>query len=69
MSFEMQLKRDGKWHSIGTKSGIYRYPDRESAERMLSICYPDQLRSERLGGEQEVRVVEVDHPANMEEHR
>ena len=37
----------------------YEYGTREEAESMLRICYPDQLRDQRLGGEETVRVVEV----------
>jgi hypothetical protein len=71
MSYEMQVRVGDEWRSVRATDGKepYRYPDRKSAERMLRICYPDQLCEQRLGGPLTVRVVEVSAPANMEEYR
>uniref|UniRef100_A0A6H1ZV49 Uncharacterized protein n=1 Tax=viral metagenome TaxID=1070528 RepID=A0A6H1ZV49_9ZZZZ len=70
LSWEMQVLVDGEWRSVkpGGSSEPYRYPDKESAARMLRICYPDQLREARLGGEPTVRLIGVEAPANMEEY-
>jgi len=68
MSWEMQVRMKDEWGSVScTGSDVpYRYPDRASAEKMLKICYPDQCRDIRLGGEPEVRVIESPEPTNMD---
>jgi hypothetical protein len=38
----------------------YRYPTKQEAEHMRRLCYPDQVREERLGGDPVTRVVEED---------
>jgi len=37
----------------------YRYDTKDEARRMLAICYPDQLREERLSGTPFSKIVEV----------
>jgi hypothetical protein len=71
MSWEMQVKVGDEWRSVRPTGSEdpYRYPDKESAAKMLRICYPDQLREARLGGDPVVRLKEVEEPANMEEYR
>ena len=70
VSYEMQLLVDDEWKGIRAtrKEKPYRYPDRASAEYMLRICYPDQHRDQRLGGDRVVRVVEVNEEANMDKY-
>jgi hypothetical protein len=69
-SWEMQIKIGDPedWVSI-TETGAeepYRYPNRNQAEYMLGICYPDLMRAQRLGDEEQARVVMVEHPPNTE---
>lgn len=63
VKFAMQVVLwGGKFHDIGPAGEPrYEYDTREEAERMLRICYPDQLRLDRLDGTPgaRVRVVEV----------
>jgi len=68
MSWEMQVLVKDKWRSVhpSCREEPYRYADRASAEKMLKICYPDQCRDIRLGGEPEVRVIESSEPTNTE---
>ena len=42
-----------------TREPAYLYATKEQAEYDLQICYPDQLRNQRLGDEATVHVVEV----------
>lgn len=57
--YYMQVKIAGNWVLIAPTNGEpYKYGTKEEAERMLGICYPDQVRAHRLGGEQVARVVE-----------
>jgi hypothetical protein len=62
MSWAMQIHIENRgWFDVTPtlSNKPYSYDTREEAEKMLSICYPDQLREERLGGPQVVRVLEV----------
>jgi len=60
MKFRMQALVGRTWTDICPSGGEpYEYDTREGAETMLRICYPDQLREERLGAPQTVRVREV----------
>lgn len=55
----MQVKVAGNWVLIAPTNGQpYKYSTKAEAEHMLAICYPDQIRSQMLGGEQVVRVAE-----------
>lgn len=57
--YYMQAKVAGNWVLIAPTNGQpYQYGTKAEAERMLAICYPDQIREHRLGGAQAVRVVE-----------
>lgn len=57
--YYMQVKVAGEWVLIAPTNGQpYKYGTKAEAERMLGICYPDQIREHRLGGQQVVRVVE-----------
>ena len=61
MGYRMQVKVDGVFKNVrpsGSQSP-YDYDTRLEAERMLDICYPDQCRAQRLGGETMVRMVGV----------
>lgn len=61
----MQILRDGEWlWSHPTGGNRYEYPSREDAYHMLSICYPDQLRAQRLGGNKVVRVQQIEENQN-----
>jgi len=60
MVWIMELKINGKWRPIRPTNGnVYTFETKEEARRMLNICYPDQCREQRLGGEITVRVSEV----------
>lgn len=54
----MQVKlRDGTWswvHPVNAER--YEYPTKTMAEEMLNICYPEQVRAQKLGGLPSVRV-------------
>ena len=55
--YGMQVLLEGYWIWVAPLNGQpYQYPTEEEAYEMLSICYPDQIRSHRLGGEEKVRV-------------
>ena len=62
MKYLFQIKKpDGKWASVRPSGGKpYEYDTRAEAERMADICYPDQRREARLGGETTVRVIPKD---------
>ena len=49
----MQLQNEeGEWVSIHQKGcDPYTYETRQEAHRMLEICYPDQCRLNRIGGD------------------
>lgn len=60
MPWIMEVKTRGVWLAVHPSSGKrYEYATEGEARDMLRICYPDQLREERLGGEQVARVREV----------
>jgi len=44
--------KEKRWIPVAPASGgkPYEYATRQQAEHMLHICYPDQLREDRLGG-------------------
>lgn len=55
-----QIKINDEWLWCSTSSGErYEYPSQQKASEMASICYPDQIREHRLGGECRVRVRET----------
>ena len=56
--FTMQLLTEDGWQDVkGSMSHHpYEFDTQLEAEHMLHICYPEQLRNERIGGEQTVRV-------------
>ena len=57
MAFGIQIKIKGEWLNVAPTGGDpYRYATKPEAEHILWICYPDQLRTQRLGGEVTVRV-------------
>lgn len=57
--FYMQIKIAGNWVLVAPTNGQpYKFGTRDEAENMLRICYPDQVRSARLGGERTVRIAE-----------
>jgi len=70
MPWIMELKTGtDKWAAIGPSGGKrYEYATEDEARRMLGICYPDQLREERLGGAQRVRVREAPVKYRIEFH-
>lgn len=62
MAWRMQVKSKAHgWQDVSpTATGRpYEYDTRDEAEYVLRISYPDQVREQRLGGEEVVRVVEV----------
>lgn len=71
-SFEMQVRSPAtgdEWKSVGPSPGKkppYRFPTRGQARYQMRICYPDQVREVRLGGEAHVRIVSVDEPPNFD---
>ncbi len=59
--FKIQIKLDGVWCDIHQPNRPpYLWPKREDAERMLEMCYPDQMREQRLYAIEFGRVTEVD---------
>jgi hypothetical protein len=55
--YGLQHKKDGSWRWVGPVGGnVYEYGHEVEATCMLNILYPDELRAERLGAPQEVRV-------------
>ncbi len=60
--FGIQVKVNGVWCFMCPSFGKpYQYPTQDEASRMMHICYPDQIREHRLGGEGVVRVKEFDN--------
>lgn len=48
------------WYAVhGGNGEPYSYPTARRAGHMLRVCYPEQLRDARLGGDPEVRITEV----------
>ena len=60
--FGVQLHLDGEWqwiHPVARypeKPKPYTFPTEEAAESCMRMCYPDQVRQQRLGGKVKVRV-------------
>ena len=55
--YGMQLLLDVYWVWVAPANGMpYQYSSEEEAYNMLCMCYPDQVRAERLGGKKKVRV-------------
>lgn len=63
MPWQMQIKvyvnGERKFQSVHLDGKPYEYPTEDKAWEMLNICYPDQIREQRLFGEELVRVVEL----------
>lgn len=58
--FGFQVKINGQWLWVCTSSGSrYEYETEDKAQQRMEMCYPDQIREARLGGEQKVRVKEI----------
>lgn len=62
MAWQMQIMTfvEGKrqFQSVRHTGGkVYEYPTADQAWHMLDICYPDQIREQRLFGEELVRVI------------
>jgi len=70
MSWVMLVRVDEEWKPVRPTGGEdpYRFPDKETAARMLRISYPDQLREARLGAEPTVCIKEVDEDPNCEKY-
>lgn len=61
MSWGMQILVKGEWLWIAPANGSrYEFPTEAKACEMLGICYPDQVREHKLGGEKKVRVKEIE---------
>ena len=55
-----QIKKEDKWLWVSTSSGVrYEYDTRDEAYSMSYMCYPDQWREQRLGGEKQVRIKQI----------
>ncbi len=51
MAWVMELKIYGKWTPISMQNKPpYEYDTAKEALNMLRICYPDQVRNDRLSG-------------------
>ena len=61
MGYQIQIKMDGNWYSVrrDKKSKPYEYETETEAWNMMNICYPDQVRSQKLGKDKTVRVIHV----------
>lgn len=62
MGFQIQIKLGDNWHSVrkDAKSQPYEYETETEAWNMMNICYPDQVRAQRLGRDKTVRVIHVE---------
>jgi hypothetical protein len=59
--YRIQVRIGTQWQDLRPAGGQpYRYPTKQEAEHMRRLCYPDQVREERLGGDPVTRVVEED---------
>lgn len=61
MTFRIQVKVNGRFTDLrrGGAGPPYEFEEREQAELAMRLCYPDQLREQRLGGPETVKVVEA----------
>jgi hypothetical protein len=61
MQINMGTESEPKWVSVSQKDKPpYEYETEDDARRMLRICYPDQVREDRLMGREVLtRVIEV----------
>lgn len=59
--FQMQVKIADQWRSVRPSGGEpYEYATVEEAAAMIRMCYPDQLREDRLEAAAErVRIFDV----------
>ena len=55
--YGIQVRIDGHWIWIAPVNGQpYKYDTEDEAKSMMHICYPDQVREAKFGGEKVVRV-------------
>ena len=55
--FGVQVKVNGDWSWLHPTEGKpYRFTTEDAAYSCMIMCYPDQVRSHRLGGDSTVRV-------------
>lgn len=67
MKYRIQLLVKGQWVDLAPaslaarriRSTPYEFDTYEDAVEMAEICYPDQMRSARLGGPETVRVAQA----------
>lgn len=63
--YGFQININGDWLWVGTSSGNrYEYATEREAYDMMSMCYPDRLREQRLGGTTKVRVQQIPEKHN-----
>ena len=61
----MQVNLGGTWTWVHPSGGKrYEYPTKDRAQYMLEICYPDQIREQKLGGPITVRVQGISDEAD-----
>lgn len=56
----VQIKKDGQWLWVRTSNGVrYEYRTAAEAATRMEMCYPDQVREQRLGEHLKVRVAKI----------
>ena len=62
MQVNLGTEEKPNWKSVSKEgSPPYEFDSEESAERMLEICYPDQVMEDRLDDKEvRVRVIKVE---------
>jgi len=57
-----QIKRGEHWLWVCSSSGVrYAFATADEAHNAADMCYPDQRRGQRLGGEITIRIREINH--------
>jgi len=58
--WKIQVCVNKRWKDVHAPGELaYLFESQKLAEDMMNLCYPDQVREEKLGGNQTVRVVEA----------
>ena len=57
--YGFQININGEWLWVSTGGVRYEFDTEAKAYNAMSMCYPDQLREQRLGGTPKVRVQQL----------
>jgi len=61
MTWGMQVLIDDEWKWVHLTGGKrYEYSTENEARHMLNICYPDQIRENKLGLKRTIRIKEIE---------